>query len=80
MRLGMQKKPRRIGGAGGGNGGAEIQWQQLTFFFCRHDHNSDLTNWLHQLRRAKEKPLSEPGGSEGDGRGGISPNVQRTSW
>ena len=61
----LEKKPRRIGGAGGGNGGAEIRWQQLVLFFCRHDHNSYLRNWLHQLYGAgrKKRPI-EPGGSD----------------
>jgi len=55
MRLG-KKAPPHWGGLEG-DGGAEIHWQQLVLFFCRHDHNSNLRNWLRQFsaREAKSR-------------------------
>ena len=61
----LEKKPRRIWGGWGGTAGQKSNGSSLSVFFRRHDHNSYLRNWLHQLYGAgrKKRPI-EPGGSD----------------
>ena len=61
-----KKAPPQLGGLGSAAGQNPTAAACL-LFLLRRNHNSDLRDWLRLLRRGKQEPPSEPGGSDGEG-------------